>query len=183
VQYHPEASPGPHDSHFLFTQFHRPNEGIRQPGELTAMRALVPALGCLLVAANASIACSVVRVVETLPSSPTSDSPLFAGQYSSAECDACRQFTDKRPTTRATTEDGRSRQCRVAEPGSRHLLHHCHSGSEVGADLCLVVSKGHDRERSEFSLKLTPLPPTPPTLAEQLGASREITTTGASPRI
>jgi hypothetical protein len=39
---------------------------------------------------------------------------------------------------------------------------------KLGAVLCLVVSNTHDRKRSEFSLKLAPLPPPPPTLAEQL---------------
>jgi hypothetical protein len=39
---------------------------------------------------------------------------------------------------------------------------------KLGADLCLVVSNAHDRKRSEFSLKLAPLPPPPPTLGEQL---------------
>ncbi len=27
VQYHPEASPGPHDARYLFDQFHRHDEG------------------------------------------------------------------------------------------------------------------------------------------------------------
>jgi hypothetical protein len=39
---------------------------------------------------------------------------------------------------------------------------------KLGAVLCLVVSNTHDRKRSEFSLKLAPLPPAPPTLADQL---------------
>jgi carbamoyl-phosphate synthase small subunit len=32
VQYHPEASPGPHDSHYLFTQFTDMMKEWRQPG-------------------------------------------------------------------------------------------------------------------------------------------------------
>ncbi|HEX8764392.1 MAG TPA: glutamine-hydrolyzing carbamoyl-phosphate synthase small subunit [Candidatus Acidoferrum sp.] len=32
VQYHPEASPGPHDSHYLFTQFTDMMKECRQPG-------------------------------------------------------------------------------------------------------------------------------------------------------
>ncbi len=32
VQYHPEASPGPHDSHYLFTQFTDMMKEFRQPG-------------------------------------------------------------------------------------------------------------------------------------------------------
>jgi carbamoyl-phosphate synthase small subunit len=32
VQYHPEASPGPHDSHYLFTQFTDLMKEFAQPG-------------------------------------------------------------------------------------------------------------------------------------------------------
>jgi len=32
VQYHPEASPGPHDSHYLFTQFTDLMKEFKQPG-------------------------------------------------------------------------------------------------------------------------------------------------------
>jgi len=32
VQYHPEASPGPHDSHYLFTQFTDMMTEFAQPG-------------------------------------------------------------------------------------------------------------------------------------------------------
>jgi carbamoyl-phosphate synthase small subunit len=32
VQYHPEASPGPHDSHYLFTQFTDMMKEFAQPG-------------------------------------------------------------------------------------------------------------------------------------------------------
>jgi len=32
VQYHPEASPGPHDSHYLFTQFTDLMKEWKQPG-------------------------------------------------------------------------------------------------------------------------------------------------------
>ncbi len=33
VQYHPEASPGPHDSHYLFTQFNGLDGGVCEAGE------------------------------------------------------------------------------------------------------------------------------------------------------
>jgi carbamoyl-phosphate synthase small subunit len=32
VQYHPEASPGPHDSHYLFTQFTDMMQEFQKPG-------------------------------------------------------------------------------------------------------------------------------------------------------
>jgi carbamoyl-phosphate synthase small subunit len=32
VQYHPEASPGPHDSHYLFTQFIDLMQEFQKPG-------------------------------------------------------------------------------------------------------------------------------------------------------
>jgi carbamoyl-phosphate synthase small subunit len=41
VQYHPEASPGPHDSHYLFTRFLnqvRAQKGLPQKPELATAR-------------------------------------------------------------------------------------------------------------------------------------------------
>ena len=39
VQYHPEASPGPHDSHYLFTQFTDLMKEFASRREFAAMRA------------------------------------------------------------------------------------------------------------------------------------------------
>jgi hypothetical protein len=44
----------------------------------------------------------------------------------------------------------------------------------LAADLCLVVSNGHDHERNEFSLKHVRLPPPPPTLEEQLAPAAKL---------
>jgi hypothetical protein len=43
VQYHPEASPGPHDSHYLFREFVRSMRDRRGPVAESHARGLPPA--------------------------------------------------------------------------------------------------------------------------------------------
>jgi len=38
VQYHPEASPGPHDAHYLFHRFIEMMEGTHGPGDTRSLR-------------------------------------------------------------------------------------------------------------------------------------------------
>ena len=132
------------------------------------MRTLVPALGCLLVAAKASIACSVVRVVETLPSSPNVRLTVLQDNtpQQNATLVVSLQINAQQVGPPLKTDARGSAELRNLAPGTYCIT--ATADPRLGADLCLVVSKGRDRERSEFSLKLTPLPPTPPTLAEQL---------------
>jgi carbamoyl-phosphate synthase small subunit len=44
VQYHPEASPGPHDSHYLFREFIAEMAERREGGAVTVVRGLPPAI-------------------------------------------------------------------------------------------------------------------------------------------
>jgi carbamoyl-phosphate synthase small subunit len=44
VQYHPEASPGPHDSHYLFREFIAEMAERRDGGSITVVRGLPPAI-------------------------------------------------------------------------------------------------------------------------------------------
>jgi hypothetical protein len=67
----------------------------------------------------------------------------------------------------ALTTDARgSAELRNLVPGTYCIT--ATADPKLGAIVCVVVSNAHDRKRSEFSLKLVPLPPAPPTLAEQL---------------
>lgn len=133
------------------------------------MRALATALGCLAIAAKATIACSVVQVVETLPSSgnvrltvlkdgtPQRNATLVVTLQANAQVVGPALTTDARG----------SAELRNLRPGTYCIT--ATADPKLGAVLCLVVSNAHDRKRREFSLKLVPLPPPPPTLAELLG--------------
>jgi len=132
------------------------------------MRALASALGCLLIAAKASSAGSVVQVVETLPSSPKvrlivlKDGTPQQGATLVVALQATAQQV--RPTL-MTDARGSAELRNLAAPV------YCIAAAakpRLGADLCLVVPNTHARKRSEFSLKVEPLPPPPPTLAERL---------------
>ena len=132
------------------------------------MRVLAPVLGCILIAAKATLACSVVEVVETVPSSPNvrltvlkdgipqGNATLVVRLQSSAQQVGPPLKTDKQGNAELRNLAAGT-YCVTAAADAR-----------LGASLCLVVSNGQDRKRSEFSLKLLPLPPPPPTLAEQL---------------
>jgi hypothetical protein len=140
------------------------------------MRALALALGCVLIAAKATIACSVVQVVETRPSSPNvrltvlkdgtpqRNATLVVTSQAKAEQVAPALTTDARGNT----------ELRNLTPGTYCIT--ATADPRLGADLCLIVSKARDRKRSEFSLMLTPLPPPPPTLGEQLEKAAKSTT-------
>jgi hypothetical protein len=130
------------------------------------MRAL--ALGCFLIAAKATIACSVVQVVETLPSSPNVRlTVLRDGTPQQNATLVVTWQTNAQQIGPALTTDARgSAELRSLAPGTYCIT--ATADPRLGADLCLTVSNNHDRKRSEFSLKLMPLPPPPPTLAEQL---------------
>ena len=132
------------------------------------MRVLVPVLACILSMSNATLACSVVEVVETHPSSsnvrltvvkngvPQGNVTLFVRLQVNAQQVGPSLQTDNRGNA----------ELRNLAPGT-----YCVTAAEdrrLGAVLCLVVSKGNDRKRSEFSLKLVSLPALPPTLEEQL---------------
>jgi Carboxypeptidase regulatory-like domain len=132
------------------------------------MKALALALGCLLVAAKATIACSVVQVVETLPSSPSVRLTVLKDgtPQQNATLVVTLQINAQKVGPALTTDTHGNAELRNLVPGT-----YCISATadpRLGADLCLVVSNADDRKRSEFSLKLAPLPPPPPTLAEQL---------------
>jgi hypothetical protein len=132
------------------------------------MRVLVSVLGCLLSTASASIACSVVQVAETLPSSP--NARLTVSKDGAPQLNAMLVITlqgNAQQLGPVLITDARGNaELQNLAPGTYCIT--ATAAPRLGADLCLVVSKAHDRKRSEFSLKLTPLPPPPLTLAEQL---------------
>jgi hypothetical protein len=132
------------------------------------MRALAAALGCLAIAAEATIACSVVEVVETLPSSP--NVRLTVLKDGTPQRNATLVVTlqaNAQVVGPALTTDARgSAELRNLTPGTYCIT--ATADPKLGAVLCLVVSNGRERKLSEFSLKLVPLPPPPPSLAEQL---------------
>ncbi len=132
------------------------------------MRALAPALGCLLIAAKATIACSVVQVVETLPSFPNVRLTVLndGTPQQNATLVVTLQANAQEVGPALTTDARGGAELRNLAPGTYCIT--ATSDPKLGAVLCLVVSNAHDRKRSEFSLKLVPLPPPPPTLAEQL---------------
>jgi hypothetical protein len=132
------------------------------------MRALATALGCLAIAAEATIACSVVEVLDTHPSSPNVRLTVLKDGIPQQNATLVVTLqTNAQEVGPALTTDARgSAELRNLAPGTYCIT--ATADSKLGAVLCLVVSNAHDRKRSEFSLKLVPLPPTPPTLAEQL---------------
>jgi hypothetical protein len=132
------------------------------------MKALAPALGCLLIAAKAAIACSVVEVVETVPSSPNVRLTVLKDgiPQQNVTVVATLQTNGQKVGPALTTDAHGAAELRNLAPGTYCVT--ATADPRLGADLCLGVSNGHGRKRSEFSLKLAPLPPPPPTLAEQL---------------
>ena len=136
------------------------------------MRAVLPTLGCLLIAAKVSIACSVVQVVETLPSSPNVRlNVLKDGTPLQGVTLVVRLQVNTRQAGPPLKTDARgSAELPKLVPGTYCIA--STADPRLGADLCLVVSNGHGHERNEFSLKLVPLPPPPPTLEEQLAQAR-----------
>jgi hypothetical protein len=132
------------------------------------MRALTLALGCFLIAAKATIACSVVQVVETLPSSPNVRLTVLkeGTPQQNAMIVVILQMNAQQVGPALKTDARGTAELRNLAPGTYCIT--ATADPRLGADLCLDVLKGHDRKRTEFSLKLAPLPPPPPTLAEQL---------------
>jgi hypothetical protein len=132
------------------------------------MRALALALGCFLIAAKATIACSVVQVVETLPSSPYVRLTVLkeGTPQQNAMIVVILQMNAQQVGPALKTDARGTAELRNLAPGTYCIT--ATADHRLGGDLCLDVLKGHDRERTDFSLKLAPLPPPPPTLAEQL---------------
>ena len=138
------------------------------------MRAVLPTLGCLLIAAKVSIACSVVQVVETLPSSPNvrlnvlKDGTPLQG----VTVVFSLQVNTRQAGPPLKTDARGSAELQNLVPGTYCIA--ATADPRLGADLCLVVSNGHGHERNEFSLKLVPLRPPPPTLEEQLAQAAKL---------
>lgn len=132
------------------------------------MRALPYILGSLLITANASSACSVVQVVETHPSSPNLRLIVLKDGASQQGVTLVVTLQENAQQVRPTlTTDARgSAELRNLAPGTYCVA--ATADPRLEADLCLVVSNARNRKRSEFSLKLEPLPPPPPTLTELL---------------
>jgi hypothetical protein len=132
------------------------------------MRALAPALGCLLIAAKATVACSVVQVVETHPSSPNVRLTVLkdGGPQQNATLVVSLQINAKQVGPALRTDARGNADLRNLAPGTYCVT--ATADPKLAGELCLIVAKGRARERSEFSLNLTPVPPPPPTLAEQL---------------
>jgi Carboxypeptidase regulatory-like domain len=132
------------------------------------MKAVVPVLGCLLIAAEATIACSVVEVVETLPSSPHVLLTVLKDgtPQQNAKLVVTLQANGQQVGPALSTSARGSAELRRLAPGT-----YCISAAadpRLGAVLCLAVSNAHERKLSEFSLKLVPVPPPQPTLQESL---------------
>jgi hypothetical protein len=132
------------------------------------MRILAPVLGCLLIAAKATLACSVVEVVETHPSSPNVRLTVLKDgiPHGNATLVVRLQASAQQVGPPLKTDNRGNAELRNLTPGTYCVT--AAADPRLGAVLCLVVSKGNDRKRSEFTLKLVPLPLPPPTLAEQL---------------
>jgi len=132
------------------------------------MRALAPALGFLLISAEATFACSVVEVVETLPSSPNVRLTVLRDgtPQQNATLVVTWQANGQEVRPALTTDARGSAELQNLSPGTYCI--NATADPNLGAVLCLVVSNAHHRKRSEFLLKLVPLPPSPPTLAEEL---------------
>jgi hypothetical protein len=132
------------------------------------MRALALALGCVLMAPNATIACNVVQVVETRPSSPNVRLTVLKDgiPQQNATLVVTLQMNAQQVGPALRTGSRGTAELRNLAPGTYCVT--VTADPRLGTDLCLDVLKAHDRKRSDFSLKLAPLPPPPPTLAEQL---------------
>jgi hypothetical protein len=133
------------------------------------MRVLAPALGCLLIAAKATMACSVVVVqADPLPSSPNVRLIVLndGTRQQNARLVVTSPSNAQQVGPALTTDARGAAELRNLAPGTYCVT--ATADPRLGADLCLVVSNGHDRKRSEFSLKLATLPPPPPTLEERL---------------
>ena len=141
------------------------------------MRAVLPALGCLLIAARVSIACSVVQVVEILPALPSSPNVRLNVLKDGTPLQGVTLVVSLQVKTRQAgsplkTDARGSAELQNLVPGTYCIT--ATADPRLRADLCLVVSNGHGHERNEFSLKLVPLPPPPPTLAEQLAQAAKL---------
>jgi hypothetical protein len=132
------------------------------------MRILAPVLGCLLIAAKATLACSVVEVVETHPSFPNVRLTVLKDGIAQGNATLVvrLQASAQQVGSPLKTDNRGNAELRNLTPGTYCVT--VAADPRLGAVLCLVVSKGDDRKRSEFTLKLVSLPPPPPTLAEQL---------------
>jgi len=138
------------------------------------MRAVLPTLGCLLSAAKVSIACSVAQVVETLPSSANVRLDVLPDgtPLQGVTLVVSLQLNARQVGPPPKTDARGSAELQNLAPGTYCIT--AIADPKLGADLCLVVSNGHDHERNEFSLKLVPLPPPPPTFEEQLAQAAKL---------
>jgi hypothetical protein len=132
------------------------------------MRMLGLAPGCFLVAANVTVACGVVQVVDTQPSSPNVRlTVLKDGTPQGNATFVVRWQMNGQPIRPALrTNSHGTVELRNLAPGTYCIS--VTADPRMGADLCLEVSKTQGRKRTKFSLSLAPLPPPPLTLAELL---------------
>ena len=132
------------------------------------MRALILALSLVVIAAQATSACSVVEVMDVRPSS--SNVQLTVLKNGAPQPNATLVVTfqkDGQQVGPALTTDSAGR----AELRNLIVGTYCIAATAdetLGAKLCLAVSNARDRKRSDFSLSLAPQSPPPPTFAEQL---------------
>jgi hypothetical protein len=135
------------------------------------MRVLALPLCCLLVAPKAMLACSVAIQTETLPSFPNVRLTVLkeGTPQRKVRLVVAAQINGQQVGPAFTTDARGIVELRNLAPGMYCIT--AIADPRLGAGLCLLVSNGHDRNRSEFSLKLAtlpPPPPPPPTLEEQL---------------
>lgn len=131
------------------------------------MRVLALPLCCLL-AAKAALACTVAIEPGTLPSFPNVRLTVLkeGTPQRNVKLVVTTQINAQQVGSEFTTDARGTAELRSLAPGTYCIT--ATADQRLGADLCLLVSRGHGRKRSEFSLKLTTLPPAPPTLEEQL---------------
>ena len=112
------------------------------------MRAVLPTLGCLLIAAKVSIACSVVQVVKTLPSSPNVRPNVLKDgtPLQGVTLVVSLQVNAHQVGPPLKTDARGSAELQNLAPGTYCIT--ATTDPRLEADLCLVVSNGHDHERN-----------------------------------
>jgi hypothetical protein len=131
------------------------------------MRAVLPTLRCLPSVAKVSIACSVVSSLNVRLNVLPDGTPLQGVTLVvSLQVNARQVGPPLKTAARGSAE--------LQNLASGTYCITATADPRLGADLCLLVSNGHDHERNEFSWKLVPLPPPPPTLEEQLAQAARL---------
>ncbi len=132
------------------------------------MRALALPLSCLLVAAKVAFACTVAIEPGTVPSFPNVRLTILkeGTPQRNVSLVVAAQINGQQVRSAFTTDAHGTAELRNLASGTYCIT--ATADPRLGADLCLLVTSGHGRKRSEFSLKLEPLPPPPPTLTELL---------------